>query len=120
MRDSPCIIGMIGFFAKVCQTFGPISLPLSILADSVRPLSDSEERSMNLLRKRLMLAGLLALPVFLSGCNPFGMGFFTPIPMQPWVADRIEERIVNKNDHRTPILPAIPPGFRPFCEDPPD
>ena len=27
---------------------------------------------------------------------------------------------MHKNDHRTPIMPPIPPGHRPMCEDPPD
>jgi hypothetical protein len=26
----------------------------------------------------------------------------------------------NKHDGQVPILPAIPPGHRPYCEDPPD
>lgn len=75
---------------------------------------------MKTLRRRFMSAGLLLIPAFLSGCSPFSMGFATPVPMQPWVADRIEERFTGKNDHRVPILPAIPPGHRPYCEDPPD
>ena len=70
--------------------------------------------------KRIMSASFLLIPAFLSGCSPFSMGFATPVPMPPWVADRIEDRMVNKNDHRVPILPAIPPGHRPYCEDPPD
>jgi hypothetical protein len=49
------------------------------------------------------------------------MGVFTPIPVQPWVADQIEERMCyGRNDYRTPILPPIPPGYRPLCEDVPD
>ena len=75
---------------------------------------------MNILRKRLLIAGILLIPTFLSGCVPFGMGLGTPIPMQPWVADRVAERLENKNDHRVPVMPAIPPGHRPYCEDPPD
>jgi hypothetical protein len=71
------------------------------------------------LRTWLLLAGAL-LPGMASGCLPLGMGFGTPIPVQPWVAENIQERIMNKNDHRTPILPPIPPGHRPLCEDPPD
>lgn len=70
--------------------------------------------------KQLFVAAVLASSAFVCGCTPFGMGFLTPVPMQPWVADRIEERLVNKSDNRTPILPAIPPGHRPYCEDPPD
>jgi hypothetical protein len=74
---------------------------------------------MNWRRPGLLLAGLL-LPALTGGCNPFSMGFGTPVPMQPWVADRIEERLKYQNDHKTPILPPIPPGHRPLCEDPPD
>ncbi len=66
-----------------------------------------------------LLAGLL--PALSSGClNPLALGVFTPVPMQPWVADSINERLMNKNDFRTPILPPIPAGYRPLCEDPPD
>ncbi len=75
---------------------------------------------MKTLYKRLLLASIVPCLLFVCGCSPFGMGFFTPVPMQPWVADRIEQRLVNRNDHRTPILPAIPPGHRSYCEDPPD
>ena len=75
---------------------------------------------MKALYKSILFASLLGCVAFLSGCAPFGMGFATPVPMQPWVADRIEDRLLNKNDHRTPILPAIPPGHRSYCEDPPD
>src|SRR5438094_5780830 len=73
------------------------------------------------LRSLLMAAGVLAMSALASGCvHPLSMGIFTPIPMQPWVADRIEERLKYKNDNRTPVLPPIPPGHRPICEDPPD
>src|SRR5437762_11016443 len=75
---------------------------------------------MKTLGRWLFLASILGSPALLCGCMPFGMGFGTPIPMQPWVGDRIEERLQNKNDNRVPILPAIPPGHRPYCEDPPD
>jgi hypothetical protein len=75
---------------------------------------------MKSLRRCLCLSGLLLAPVLLSGCFPFGLGLATPIPMQPWVADRIEQRLMYRNDSRTPILPPIPPGHRPYCEDPPD
>ena len=76
---------------------------------------------MKRLRKWVLLASALVLPSMSSGCmNPFAMGIFTPIPMQPWVADRIEERMCYRNDYRTPVLPPIPPGHRPLCEDPPD
>jgi hypothetical protein len=76
---------------------------------------------MRALRSLLMAAGVLAWPALLSGCTwPLAMGIFTPVPMPPWVADRIEERIKYQSDYRTPVLPPIPPGFRPLCEDPPD
>ena len=76
---------------------------------------------MKALRGLVWAASVLAMPVLTSGCvNPLSMGIFTPVPMQPWVADRIEERIKYKNDYRTSVLPPIPAGFRPLCEDPPD
>jgi hypothetical protein len=77
---------------------------------------------MKRLRTWLFLGAVLALCGVNSGCfNPFAMGMATPIPMQPWVADRIEERLCYNNiDHRAPVLPPIPPGHRPACEDPPD
>ena len=68
---------------------------------------------------RRALAALLLVPALASGCFP-GPGLFTPIPIQPWVAEHIEERLKNQSDTRTPVLPPIPPGFRPLCEDPPD
>jgi hypothetical protein len=77
---------------------------------------------MKRLRTWLFLVGAAALCSGTSGCfNPFAMGFATPIPMQPWVADRIEERcLYNNTDYRAPVLPPIPAGHRPTCEDPPD
>ena len=76
---------------------------------------------MKTLRKILFVAAVALVTSLNSGClNPLSMGFATPVPMQPWVADRIEERLVNKSDFRTPVLPPIPPGHRPLCEDPPD
>lgn len=70
--------------------------------------------------RKLILASVILAPAFLSGCSPFSMGFLTPVPMQPWVAEQIDERFSAKNDHRVPVMPAIPPGHRPYCEDPPD
>jgi hypothetical protein len=71
--------------------------------------------------RSLVVATVLALPVLASGCvNPLSMGIFTPVPVPPWVADHIEERLKYKNDNRTPVLPPIPAGYRPLCEDPPD
>jgi hypothetical protein len=78
--------------------------------------------------RNLMLLGL-ALPalVSLTGClglpgtfNPFAMGPFTPIPVQPWMGDRIEEKYDLRRDFRTPVMPPIPEGGPlPLCEDPP-
>ena len=71
--------------------------------------------------RRLLQAAVLLCPAFASGCiNPVGMGFFTPVPMQPWVADRIEQRLAYPHDNHAPVLPPIPPGHRPYCEDPPE
>ena len=76
---------------------------------------------MKRLRKTLLVLAAGLLPALSTGgFNPLTLGVFTPIPMQPWVADRIEERLVNRQDFRTPILPPIPPGHRSLCEDPPD
>jgi hypothetical protein len=72
---------------------------------------------------RMRKAGLLIAAVFApltSGCTPFSLGFLTPIPVQPWVADRMEDKFLHKNDYRTPIMPPIREGFPPpVCEDPP-
>ena len=76
---------------------------------------------MRRLRTRILLAALAALPVVMSGCIPYSMGFLTPIPVPPWVTERMEEKYCFKNDFRTPILPPIREGFPPpLCEDPPD
>jgi hypothetical protein len=76
---------------------------------------------MNALRSMLLVAGVMALAAVTSGClNPLSMGIFTPVPVPPWVAEHIEERIKYQNDYRTPVLPPIPAGYRSLCEDPPD
>lgn len=67
----------------------------------------------------LVAAALLA-PLWVSGCNPFGMGLLTPVPVQPWVTERMEDKYCHKNDFRTPIMPPIREGYPPpMCEDPP-
>src|SRR5829696_2485376 len=77
-------------------------------------------RGMRKLRTLLLLAALAA-PAGLSGCHPLSMGIFTPIPVPPWVTERMEEKYCHKNDFRTPILPPIKEGVPPpICEDPPD
>ena len=76
---------------------------------------------MNALRSLIIAAGGLAVAVVTSGCiAPLSMGIFTPVPVPPWVAERIEERWKYQSDYKTPVLPPIPPGYRPLCEDPPD
>ena len=74
--------------------------------------------------RRLVLAGLVGValaPLGLSGCMPFSMGIYTPIPIPPWVSTQVEDKYQNKNDFRTAILPPVRPGFpEPLCEDPPD
>jgi hypothetical protein len=68
----------------------------------------------------LLIVAAIA-PMGLTGCVPLSMGIFTPIPMPPWVTDRMEEKYCHKNDTRTPIMPPIREGFpAPLCEDPPD
>jgi hypothetical protein len=75
---------------------------------------------MKWIRSWLLAAGVAAACTGLAGCNPFSMGIFTPIPVQPWMIDQVEARMQNPSDYNTVILPPIPPGYRPLCEDPPD
>lgn len=75
-------------------------------------------------RQMLLVAGAMIAP-FISGCwhylAPLSMGAATPIPVFPWVTERMEEKYCWRNDFRTPIMPPIPPGApAPLCEDPPD
>jgi len=63
---------------------------------------------------------LAAAPLAAAGCNPLGMGCLTPVPVQPWVAERMDDKFMHENDHRTPIMPPIREGYPPpMCEDPP-
>jgi hypothetical protein len=71
------------------------------------------------LRTLMLVAAAALTPPSLSGCNPFAMGIATPIPVPPWVTERMEEKYCFKNDTRTPVMPPIKEGTRPFCEDPP-
>jgi hypothetical protein len=69
----------------------------------------------------VLIAGAVLALVGSGGCYPFSMGVFTPIPIQPWVAERMEEKYCYPNDKRTTIMPPIREGFPlPTCEDPPD
>jgi hypothetical protein len=72
--------------------------------------------------RNLMLLGLAVLaPSAMSGCIPYSMGIFTPIPIPPWATERMEEKYCWKNDYRTTIMGPIPKGAPPpLCEDPPD
>ena len=83
---------------------------------------------------RALLLALVGLGSLLgaSGCWMSGWGAGAelplimgsapvPVPVPPWVTERMEEKYCWKNDFRTPILPPIRPGFPPpLCEDPPD
>ena len=71
-------------------------------------------------RKLLLIAGAILVLGASGGCYPFSMGIVTPVPVPPWVTERMEEKYCYKNDHRTPIMPPIREGFPlPLCEDPP-
>ena len=75
---------------------------------------------MSWLRRKLWLVALAVLPACGTGCNPLGMGFLTPVPIQPWMAERMQAKYEHKNDGRVPIMPPIKIGFPdPICEDPP-
>lgn len=75
---------------------------------------------MSWLRRRLLM---LAAAVVLGGsvgCNPLGAGFLTPVPVPPWVTERMEEKYAHRNDGRAPIMPPLRNGYPdPICEDPP-
>jgi hypothetical protein len=74
---------------------------------------------MSWIRRKLWLLAAALLPAA-SGCNPLAMGFLTPIPMPPWVTERMEQKFAYKNDGRTPIMPPIRDGYPPpICEDAP-
>jgi hypothetical protein len=76
---------------------------------------------MRKLKPVLWLAGAILVPAAITGCSPYTMGIFTPIPVPPWVTERMEEKYCYKNDFKTPIMPPIREGFPPpLCEDPPD
>jgi hypothetical protein len=76
---------------------------------------------MKRVRTWALLAVALATSAGAGGCVPYSMGIFTPIPVQPWVYERMQEKYCYKNDYRTPIMPPIREGFPPpACEDPPD
>jgi hypothetical protein len=72
------------------------------------------------LRTGLLLVGVVLAPAALSGCLPTFFGFVPPVPVQPWVTERMEDKYLHKNDYRTPIMPPIRDGFPPpLCTDEP-
>jgi hypothetical protein len=74
---------------------------------------------MSWIRRKLWLVAAALLPAT-AGCYPLAMGFLTPIPMPPWVTERMEQKFCYKNDGRTPIMPPLRDGYPPpICEDPP-
>ena len=77
---------------------------------------------MGKVRTVVLIAGAILALVGSGGClptYPSPMGIFTPVPVPPWVTERMEEKYCYKNDHRTPIMPPILPGLPPpLCEDP--
>lgn len=74
---------------------------------------------MTWLRRSLWML-LAAAPLAAIGCNPVGAGFLTPVPVPPWTAERMEDKFLHRNDHRTPVMPPIREGYPPpMCEDPP-
>ncbi len=75
---------------------------------------------MSRIRRHLLLLAAAAVPALSAGCNPFTLGLLTPIPIQPWVAERMDDKYNHQNDGRVPIMPPIRDGFPPpICEDPP-
>jgi hypothetical protein len=75
---------------------------------------------MSWIRRKLWLLALAVIPQAATGCNPLAMGLLTPIPVQPWVAERLDQKLAHKNDGRVPIMPPVAPGKPPpICEDPP-
>ena len=75
---------------------------------------------MTWIRRKLWLWALALLPAGGAGCNPLGMGLLTPVPVPPWTAERLEQKLNHKNDGRVPIMPPILDGVPPpICEDGP-
>src|SRR6202047_4464855 len=76
---------------------------------------------MGKVRTLVLIAGTILVLAGTGGCYPYSMGILTPVPVPPWVTERMEEKYCFKNDFRTPIMPPIREGSPPpLCEDPPD
>jgi hypothetical protein len=72
------------------------------------------------IRRYLLLLATAVAPALTVGCNPLTLGLWTPIPVQPWVAERMDAKFNHRNDGRAPIMPPIRDGYPPpICEDPP-
>jgi hypothetical protein len=72
---------------------------------------------MRKLRRLILVLTAVVLPLHAGGCLPL---LLTPVPIQPWVSERMEEKYCEKNYFRTPIMPPIREGvLPPTCEDPP-
>jgi hypothetical protein len=67
----------------------------------------------------VFLASILAAGT--SGCFPVTIGSAPiPVPVPPWVAERMKEKYEDRLQPKTPIMPPILPGTPlPTCEDPP-
>jgi hypothetical protein len=66
----------------------------------------------------IWLAGMFFANLWgMGGLGDSQFGWATPIPLTPWVADRIQERNWQV-DQRVPILPPLRPGERPLGEAP--
>jgi len=75
-----------------------------------RDLTDLEGGGMIWTKKFWLGLAAAALPA-LTGCLPLSMGIFTPMPIMPWVSERMEEKYAFKNDHRVPVMPPIRERF---------
>ena len=66
----------------------------------------------------LLIAVAVLGPLSAGGCYlPL---WAVPVPVQPWVPERMEEKYGMKNDFRTPVMPPIREGYPPpLCEDEP-
>ena len=72
------------------------------------------------IRRKLWMLVAAAAGFGGTGCFPFAMGILTPIPVQPWVAERMNEKYDSAAEDKTPILPPLQAGKPlPLCEDAP-
>jgi hypothetical protein len=59
----------------------------------------------------------------LFGCestlHPQPFSLSTPVPVQPWATERVQERYIAPNEGRTPILPPLGATNSPACADEP-